>query len=174
MGDPEAPPLQAERLFRALDEHRVSYIVVGGFAAVVHGAGRVTFDIDVVPEWDPANLDRLADALREVGARLRVSGRKDPVEIPIDARTLRSYEVSTWRTDFGDLDVVRGTPKRQRGRLAGYRSLVRRAARREAFGITILVASLDDVIEAKESLSREPDLAALPELHRLRDEKQSP
>jgi hypothetical protein len=38
-----------------------------------------------------------------------------------------------------------------------------------AFGITILVADLDDIIEAKEALARGPDLAALPELHRLRE-----
>ena len=35
--------------------------------------------------------------------------------------------------------------------------------------MTILVADLDDVIKAKETLNREPDRVALPELRQLRD-----
>ena len=36
--------------------------------------------------------------------------------------------------------------------------------------MTILVADLDDIIEAKETLNREPDRVALPELRQLRDQ----
>ncbi|MGH2830244.1 MAG: hypothetical protein ACRDJM_07150 [Actinomycetota bacterium] len=169
MGDPAAPPLQAGQLFRVLDEHEVRYVVVGGLAAVVHGAGRVTFDIDVVPKWTTENLSRLADALAAVGARLRVPGGAEPVEYPLDAKALRAFELSTWRTAYGDIDVIRGTPTTVKGRLAGYAALARRAHAREAFGVTVFIADLDDVIESKQVLAREPDLAALPELHRLRD-----
>jgi hypothetical protein len=95
MGDPDAPPLQAGELLQLLDRHAVRYVVVGGLAATVHGATRVTFDID-----------------RE--------------------------------------------------------ALASRAHRRTAFGVTILVADLDDIIESKQALGRESDLVALPELHRLR------
>ena len=42
---------------------------------------------------------------------------------------------------------------------------------RQAFGMTILVADLDDIIEAKETLNRETDrVALLPELRQLRDQ----
>jgi hypothetical protein len=77
--------------------------------------------------------------------------------------------VSTWRTRHGDLDVIAGTPTLRSGRLASFAELARRAHQREAFGISILVADLSDIIESKQALAREPDLAALPELHRLRD-----
>lgn len=167
MGDPDAPPLEAAELVRLLDRHGVLYVVVGGLAATVHGATRVTFDIDLVPEWTESNLDRLASALREAGAELHAPGAHEPVAFPIDARALRQFEVSTWRTGFGDLDVIVGTPTARRGRLAGYDILEPRALRREAFGVTILVADLADVIESKQALGRESDLVALPELHRL-------
>ena len=36
--------------------------------------------------------------------------------------------------------------------------------------MTILVADLDDIIEAKETLNREPDRIALAELRQLRDQ----
>jgi hypothetical protein len=165
---PTRPPLKAARLLGLLESHAVRFVIVGGLAATVHGSGRVTFDIDVVPEWSKENLARLAEALKAAGARLHQRGESEPVELRIDAPILHRFEVSTWRTKFGDLDVIIGTPTARRGRLARYEQLVQRAHPREAFGLTFLVADLDDVIESKEALARDVDLAALPELHRLR------
>lgn len=168
MGDPDAPPLQAAELLRLLDQHDVRYVIVGGLAATVHGATRVTFDIDLVPEWTDDNLERLATALREADAELRLSGGSPGTAIPVNASSLRQFEISTWRTGLGDLDVIIGTPTTTRGVLARFDALAPRASRQEAFGVTILVAALDDIIESKQALSRESDLVALPELHRLR------
>lgn len=167
MGDPHAPPLRVERLLQTLEDSGVQYVIVGGLAAAAQGAGRVTFDIDVVPEWSTENLNHLADALRSLNAQLRVPDSVDPIPFPLDARSLRGFEVSTWRTDAGDLDVIMGTPTTVHGRLAGYDDLADRGHRLEAYGLTIIVADLSDIIESKQVLAREPDLAALPELRRL-------
>lgn len=171
MGDPNAPPLKVAELFRLLADHDVRYVVVGGLAATVHGAGRVTFDIDIVPDWSTSNLNRLAAALGAANALLRAPGAEEPAPYPLDAASLRSFEVSTWRTRFGDLDVIIGTPIGRRGVLARYQELRRRAHAHDVFGVTIWVADLDDVIASKQALAREPDLAALPELHRLRERR---
>lgn len=168
MGDPDAPPLQAAELLRLLDAHGVRYVMVGGLAATAHGATRVTFDIDLVPEWTDENLDRLASALVEAEAELLAPDAGAPIGLPIDARSLRQFEISTWRSRLGDLDVIIGTPTTTRGVLASYETLGSRAVERKAFGVTILVADLDDIIESKQALGREADLVALPELHRLR------
>ena len=168
MGDPDAPPLDSESLVGLLDRHGVAYVLVGGLAAIAHGATRATFDVDIVPRWKADNLDELARALRAANARLRVPGVKKPVEVPLDGSTFGHCEVSTWRTSHGDIDVIAGTPKRIRGQLASFDELVSRAHARQAFGMTILVADLDDIIEAKETLNREPDRVALPELRQLR------
>ncbi|MGH9157868.1 MAG: hypothetical protein ACRD1K_18990, partial [Acidimicrobiales bacterium] len=79
MGDPTAPPLNVAELLRLLDAHGVRYVIVGGLAATAQGAGRVTFDIDVVPEWSTENLERLAGALKDAGAQLRVPDMAEPV-----------------------------------------------------------------------------------------------
>ena len=155
------------QLLALLAEHQVRYVIIGGVAAIVHGASRATFDIDIVPEWSSENLDRLADALRASDARLRVPNGAEPIAFPIDSVALRQFEVSTWRTKFGDLDVIVGSPTARRGELADYAALRERAEARHAFGLTIFVADLADVIESKRALSRDPDLAALPELDRL-------
>lgn len=36
-----------------LHDHRVEFVIVGGVAAVLHGATRVTFDLGVVPRLAP-------------------------------------------------------------------------------------------------------------------------
>ena len=41
-------------------------------------------------------------------------------------------------------------------------------------GVSILVASLDHIIESKAAVGRQPDLAALPELRTLRDQATTP
>ena len=89
--------------------------------------------------------------------------------MPLDGSTFGHDEVSTWRTSHGDIDVIAGTPKKARGQLASFDELVSRAHARQAFGMTMLVAGLDDIIEAKETLNRQPDRIALPELRQLRD-----
>lgn len=88
----------------------MEFVVVGGFGARAHGAHRQTFDIDVVPRSTDDNLTRLAAALAELHARLRVGGMTDDearkLPVTIDAPTLRSFGSSTWTTDAGPVDVL--------------------------------------------------------------------
>jgi hypothetical protein len=61
-------------LIEVLDRYEVEYLIVGGAAAYAYGAERPTDDADCVVRRERANLDRLAGALRELHARLRVGG----------------------------------------------------------------------------------------------------
>ena len=60
-----------------LDRHGVDYVLVGGAAAAMLGAERLTQDVDCVISRQLANLERVASALQELGARLRVAGMTD-------------------------------------------------------------------------------------------------
>lgn len=119
---PEGPDLQ--RIFDALALHNVEYLLVGGIAARAYGARRPTFDVDCVPEPSRANLDQLAAALRHLHARLRVEGLSDDeaalLPVQVTGSTLVRMELSTWRTDGGDLDILADIPDRH-GRHMSYR-----------------------------------------------------
>ena len=52
---------------RSLNEHRVDYLVVGGYAVGYHGYPRVTGDIDVWVRPTPDNAARIVDALVAFG-----------------------------------------------------------------------------------------------------------
>lgn len=58
-------------ILNVLSQHRVSFIVVGGVAAVLSGAPVNTLDTDVLIERSPENLDRLLAALVELDAFYR-------------------------------------------------------------------------------------------------------
>lgn len=150
--------------------HRVAYLIVGGVGAQLHGAVRPTNDFDSLPDVSEDNLDRLAAALRELGAFLRVDGLTDDeargLPVRIDRATLTRMDISTWRTTAGDLDVLTAIPTRDGGR-ARYEDLVSRASSVDFGGVPVRVAALDDIIASKEQANRPKDLAALDELQRL-------
>jgi hypothetical protein len=171
VSDPDAPPLDPDALISALERHGVSFVAVGGLAAQWHGAQRTTKDLDVCPAWDKENLDHVAGALRDLGARLKVpDGPAEGEEFPVDGAFLHRMELSTWRTSAGDLDVLMGIPRDSRWDLARYEQLRENAILLEIGEHTILVAALQDIIRSKEIADRPPDHEALPELRRLRDD----
>lgn len=49
--------------FRALADHHVRYLIVGGVGGRLQGVPTTTGDLDIVPDPDPANLRRLALSL---------------------------------------------------------------------------------------------------------------
>lgn len=161
-----------ERLVEAFDRHGVEYLIVGGVAARAYGATRETKDFDCLVRRARDNLDRLAAAMRELNARLRVQGLSDAeaAQLPmqIDAVTLNAVEISTWRTDAGDLDVLVDIPGRD-GLRRRYEDLAGDAHVLEYAGLEVRVAALGDIIASKEWADRPKDREALPELRELRD-----
>lgn len=159
-----------DRILAALDAHRVDYLLVGGLAARAYGAERRTADVDCVPSTTLENLERVAAALRELGARLRVGGMTDEearqLPITIDAATLVSFGSSTWMTDAGPLDLLVELRDEHGGR-HDYHDLRRRSVRYEIGGLVISLASLDDIIASKQFAGRDKDRDGLPELIEL-------
>lgn len=132
-GSEDAPALDLQRIIEVLDRHGVEYVVVGGVAARLHGARRMTMDVDVCPAWQEDNLARLAKALTELEAILK--GLPPSVALPpITATMLRTMDVGTWRTTAGDIDVLQGIPADLRWRLSEFDTLKGRAVQRQVGG----------------------------------------
>src|SRR5436190_6957708 len=158
-------PLDPECLFRMLAEHEVEYVLVGGLAGVLHGSPAMTNDADIVPSKDDDNLQRLADALRALGARIRVP---DPPEgIPFDPHPalLRTMLMLNMTTRCGDLDLTFSPAA-----LDDYDALRARSIVFELGGVRVRVAALADIIRSKETAGRAKDHATLPILRALRQE----
>ena len=156
--------LAAEKIFRALNEHRVDYVVIGALAATLHGSPLRTEDVDVCPARAGGNLARLARALLALEAKEYDSRRGELVARSWDEATLLGDATWLLATTAGRLDLVfdpDGT--------GGYDDLVRDATEVEVDGLRFRVASLEDVIRSKEAAGRPKDKEQLPTLRRLLD-----
>ena len=163
-----SPRFDPERMLSALADRDVRFILIGGMAAVLHGDVGVTVDIDVVPERSDENLERLAEALRDLDARIRTEG--EPEGLPFDCsaaffQNLPADTILNLTTEAGDLDLAfcpSGTE--------GFSDLRRDAVEIEAADrLHVFIASLEDVIRSKQAANREKDRLALPRLRRLLD-----
>lgn len=155
-----------DRILGALHDAGVDFVLIGGLAAVVHGSTLTTADVDVTPERSAENLERLAAALRSLGARLRTESEPDGVPFPIDAGFLAAQPaLLNLVTEAGDVDLAFAPA----GHPGGYVDL-----RSDAIVVSLVegahtaVASLDDVIASKRAADRPKDRAALPYLEELR------
>ena len=149
-------------MLRVLLAHGVEFIVIGGFAAVAHGAPHVTFDVDVVPSRAGDSLDRLARALKEMGARIRTEGIEDGLPFDAAPSLLRGVSILNLQTRFGDLDLT-FTP----AGTTGFDDLARNAVTVTVQDVQVRVASLEDVIRSKEAANRDKDHVTLPALRKL-------
>jgi predicted nucleotidyltransferase len=146
---------------KVLSKASVSFVVVGGYAAMLRGSAYLTQDLDICYERTPSNMKRLAAALKPLHPRLR--GAPDGVPFVFDERTLSQGMNFTLQTDLVDIDLL--------GELSGigqFAEVARDAASVRLHGFTCRVASLDALIRSKRAAARPKDLAVLPELEALK------
>jgi len=143
-------------LLRQLSGAGVEFIVVGGAAAVLHGAPITTEDLDIVHRRSPENVSRLKTLLDKLDARVRelANRRLPPREYALlgDGHVLLS-------TRLGPLDCL-GTLIDGRG----FEELVSHSEPIKDEGTEFLVVDLPTLIELKTKTGRAKDRLMLPVL----------
>ena len=156
-----------ERVVDALTVHHVSFVVIGGWAEVLHGSPRVTRDVDVCYRRKPEDMKNILAALRSLEAKLRVPG--GTVAMPIDERMLASVEQLTLDSNGLPFDLLAHVEP-----LGDFERVAKNAARFDINGRPVLAISLDDLITVKRHINRPKDREALfylEAIKRLRDEE---
>lgn len=150
--------LDARALFAALANARVRTVVIGGWAVNAHGYVRTTKDIDVCPDPEAGNLERLAALLRSLGARQLGLEGFDASELPgdpTDARSLARGGNFRVETELGVLDLMQWLDSSE-GELE-YETLAASAISAEPFGIPVQICSLEHLVAMKRRADRERD-----------------
>jgi hypothetical protein len=157
-------PPRVRQLLEPLLRRGVDFVLVGGMAGTLHGSSLPSFDVDVAYSRDPANLERLANALRDLRVRLRGA----PPDLPfiVDARTLHNGANFTFLTPFGDLDVLADIDG-----IKNYEQLRARSRLVEAYGLGFRIAAIDDLIAMKRAADRPKDQLMLEEYIVIADEQ---
>jgi len=150
------PAFDPYALLEALDRNRVSCVVVGGFARVVHGSAEVTEGVDIVPSPRPENARRVAQALEELG----VTGDGAAA---VASEALSGEEPLTLATPAGTLTIVL-KPWGTRGH-----NDIRIRANRENIGrgLRPQIASAVDLVRMLEASRRPEDGERLQRLRRM-------
>jgi hypothetical protein len=156
---------QFRALLSTLHEHDVSFVIVGGAAAALHGAARVTYDIDIVYDRAVENLQRIVAAL----APLRPHLRGAPAGLPfrLDEERLQRGLNFAFATAKGGIDLL--------GELTGVGSFAvarTHAIEAEISSVRYPFLDLDALIVAKRVTGRAKDLEAIAELEIIRDEQE--
>ncbi len=110
-------------LLELLNEHKVEYLIVGGYALAFHGAPRFTGDIDVFVRRAPENAKRILNALTAFGfqfSNLNIEDFQTPDKVvqlgvpPVRVDLITSLSGVTWDEAqahkepgvFGDVPVA--------------------------------------------------------------------
>ena len=159
------------RMLETLAKHGVDFVLVGGLGGALHGSPMSTDDVDIVPSLKKTNLDSLAAALNEMNARLMSSEAPEAIRAHFTAKDLQKWIVDfrflNLVTDYGNLDLIH----RPSG-TGGFQELFTSADELDIGGTKVRVAALEDIIRSKQAVARERDLAQLPTLRLLLDQKQ--
>lgn len=134
-----------------LNKHQARYLVIGGYACILHGLVRTTEDVDILIEENEENYLKVRDALAELpdhAARdLGVRDFVDNVVIKV--------------ADAVEVDVSRRAWK------VDYASAIRDAKRRTIEGIEVPFLDIPNLILSKQTY-REKDAADRIQLERLK------
>lgn len=157
----EEAPFEPENLLVELERQGVDFLVIGGIATALHGAILGTTDVDVLCSDTQANLEKLAQALTALAARVRGSQMAPQL---IEADLLRGFRILTFETRFGEIDIL----FEAKGGFT-YQALRPGGLTMDLDGHPITVVALDDLIALKRASGRPQDISAAERLEALRE-----
>ncbi len=145
-------------------QHDVDCILIGGWAASLHGSMRSTVDVDFVYSRRQENIRRLVACVKPLQPALR--GAPAGLPFKFDEPTIQHGLNFTLTTTLGDLDLL--------GEVSGggeYEDLLPHTEVLEVFGLPIRCVTLERLIQLKRAAGRPKDLEAIAELTALLEER---
>ena len=142
----------------------VEFIIVGGVAAILHGLGFTTYDLDVVYRRNRENIRKLVKCLEAYKPYLR--GVAPGLPFRLDEPTMRNGLNFTLTTSFGDLGLL--------GEVTGagtYDDLLPFSGEVVAFRVPCRRANLERLIQMKRAAGRPKDFEILAQLQALLEER---
>ena len=157
-------------LFKALNDADVKYVVVGGFATVLHGYARLTMDVDLIVDLAPEEATRAMHTLESLGFKPRApvpalqfadaAKRKEWIEQK--GMTVFSFHNPSKPMLTVDIFVHHPIP---------FSELLSRAERMVIDGVVVYICSIDDLITLKQQAGRPQDMIDIEKLRRIQEKR---
>jgi hypothetical protein len=153
------------QLLRRLAEAKLDFVVIGGYAGVLHGSSLVTNDLDICAVLSPENIGKLRDLLADLHPTHRMTAQQ--LSFLVHPQSGIPVINLYLKTDAGVVDILSNVLG-----VGDYNRLKQKAVSVPLFGRTCDVISLDDLITNKEAVGREKDLLAVKELRAIAARRQ--
>jgi hypothetical protein len=140
----------------------VDFVIVGGYAGVVHGCTLVTQDVDICCDFTPANLLALQKAVADLHPVHRMTPGRQPLQLT--AENTGQFKNLYLDTDLGHLDCLSEIQG-----LGGYDEVAKASQTIEIEGMPLRVLTIDALIVAKEAMNRPRDREAVRQLKAIKE-----
>lgn len=151
---------ELNRLLQRLCDAEIDFVVVGGFAAMLHGSALLTRDLDICTVLTDANISKLRETFRDLSPTHRfTSQRLSFLDNPDPGVPLKNLYL---QTSWGPVDIL--------GSITGvgdFEQVRAGSVEVELFERKCRIISVEALIRAKEALGREKDLLAVKELRAI-------
>jgi len=156
------PDLQS--LLKTLIHSPVDFILVGGFAAVLHGCNQITRDIDICILYSPEQIELLRGTLKPFhSVHRKMKPQKSFLDFPKDLSKKQDFYL---KTDLGTLDIITSVAG-----IGEYLNVLKNCLEVEILGGRCFLISVEDLIKSKKTLGRHRDLIVVEELEAILEEQ---
>jgi predicted nucleotidyltransferase len=149
-------------LLRRLVKAGVNFVIVGGYAGVVHGCTFVTQDIDICCDFAPRNLLALQKAIADLHPVHRMTPGRQPLELT--AENAGQFKNLHLDTDLGHLDCLSEIQG-----LGGCEEVAKASQTIEIEGMPLRVLTIAALIVTKEAMNRPRDQEAVRQLKAIKE-----
>lgn len=153
-----------QNLIRFLVQSPLDFVIVGGFAAVLHGCNQTTRDIDICVTLSGERLCLIHEILKSLHPKHRTKTEKPEFTgLTEGSEPVKSLYL---QTDFGVLDIISHVEG-----VGGYYDVLKNAEEIFLYGERCYLISLDDLIKSKLALGRHRDLLVVEELQVIKQKR---
>lgn len=156
-----------EKILERLALHGVEFVVIGGYAAMVHGVSFITRDVDVCTPLGAENLRKIHAALADFDPLHREFFERRPFELTTGV--LSGLNDLYLKTTLGQVDFLGSL-----GELGGYEFAKRHSVIIEMEFGACRFLDCATLIQIKESLRRPKDLIVVQQLRAILEAAQKP
>ncbi len=157
-------------IFKKLNDEGIKYIVVGGIAVNLHGIPRMTYDVDLLIDFEDKNINKFLSLLNEWGFRPKAPlnimdfAEKSKRDEWIKQKNMKAFNLINTAWAISEIDVIIDAP-------VDYVKAIRNVKYINISNVTIPTISISDLIKMKQKTGRQQDKADIKYLEVLKNEK---
>jgi hypothetical protein len=148
-------------LLARLVKHKVRFVLIGGYACIVHGGTLNTVDVDVCCDFSSENLLRLQKAISDLHPVHRMTPQRSP--LCLSAENCQHLNNLYLDTDLGQLDCISSVQG-----LGNFDQVNELCETIEVEQVQLKVLNRDALIESKKAMNRPRDREAVRELEAIK------